>query len=280
MMLVVTLVFSNLFSTEHVTALFTLNVYKIIKVKLFETHYLYWYIHIFTFVPVFLLSFDKKVHFYKKWKYLWQGLIIVGTVFIIWDMGKTYLQVWTFNPKYVVGIYLYNLPIEELMFFVTVPYACLFIYECLNVYFPFEMNKILEQFISWILFVVLIALAIDKYDKTYTFVTCVICVAYLAYHLTYESAKIRGRFYFAFMVTMVPFLLVDGVLTGAFTQEPIIIYNINEFMDRRIVSVPIEDAIYLIPLMLGNVTYFEVYRRKHKHQLRLEIRASHPKETL
>ena len=40
------------------------------QIKAFETPYIYVYLHLFTFIPVFSLSFDKKVAYYKNWKTL------------------------------------------------------------------------------------------------------------------------------------------------------------------------------------------------------------------
>ena len=74
--------------------------------------------------------------------------------------------------------------------------------------------------------------------------------------------KVRSRFYFAYLVGWLPFLLVDGALTGALQQEPVILYNPEEFLNLRIVSIPIEDSIYFIPLLLANVTLFERSRSK------------------
>lgn len=246
---------------------FAVEVPKVFPVGLFETKALYWMIHVITFIPVLLLSFDKKVRFYKKWKYMWVGWLTVGLFFILWDMAKTHLHIWAFNPKYVMGYYLYNLPIEELLFFVTVPYACTFIYECLNCYFPFRISLFVGQTLTWILYIGVFYVTATSFEQTYTFITGVVTLAYLSYHMMYEELYIRVRFFFAYVVTLIPFILVDGILTGAYQQQPIVIYNTGEFMGLRITSVPLEDAIYLIPLMLANITFYENSRRRsHKNK--------------
>ena len=235
---------------------------RVAKVALFETHYLYLIVHLITIVPVFMLSFDKKVHFYKSWRFMWQGGLAVGLFFIAWDMWKTHLGIWSFNRDYVLGYYLYNLPFEELLFFVTVPYACLFIYECLNKYYSFTTPNMIVQAISVLLFFLLLFITVQGFEHTYTFVTGVIALAYLTYHMAYESLVVRMRFYIAFLVTLLPFFVVDGILTGAFQQEPVVLYNPKEFLGLRIGSVPLEDIVYLIPLMLASITFYENNKKR------------------
>src|SRR3712207_5526265 len=96
--------------------------------------YIYLYLNIFTILFPLLRSFDKRVQFYKTWKYLFPAIAINALIFIIWDSIFTHHGVWGFNTDSLLGIYLFNLPLEEILFFITVPYACVFIYECLNVY--------------------------------------------------------------------------------------------------------------------------------------------------
>src|ERR1017187_1219286 len=87
------------------------------------------------------LSFDKKVAFYKKWKYLFPAMIIPALFYIAWDIFFTSEGVWYFNEKYITGIKIVNLPLEEVLFFLMVPYCCVFIYECIRCYFPGIKNK-------------------------------------------------------------------------------------------------------------------------------------------
>lgn len=97
---------------------------------------LYLWINILTLAGPLALSFDKKVAFYKHWKALFPALLLVGTAFLIWDEYFTQHGIWGFNPSYLSGIYLGHLPLEEILFFFTVPYACVFIFACIEAYFP------------------------------------------------------------------------------------------------------------------------------------------------
>ena len=89
--------------------------------------YQYLLINFLTILFPLLLSFDKKVAFYKSWKYIWPGMAVTGLFFLAWDVLFTVKGVWRFNDHYIIGIKFFELPLEEVLFFLTVPFAaCLF----------------------------------------------------------------------------------------------------------------------------------------------------------
>lgn len=227
-----------------------------------ETPYAYLYLHVFTFVPVFLLSFDKNVHYYKKWKYLLPAILPVAAFFIAWDVFFTQKGVWGFNHDYLSGIYLVNLPVEEWLFFFTVPFACVFIYECLNFYIKKDWLRPIAPVVTNILIVLFFVVGIWKFWYMYTATTFILAGGFLLYHKLYEDGSYRSRFYLAYLVSWIPFLIVNGVLTGGYTQEPIVIYNPEEYFGVRITSVPVDDSIYSFLLLLMVTTIFERLRQK------------------
>ena len=76
-----------------------------------------------------LLSFKWKFKYYKFYKSLFASITVVGLVYIIWDAIVTFRGDWWFNEEYLIGFKLAGLPIEEILFFIVVPYSCIFIYE-------------------------------------------------------------------------------------------------------------------------------------------------------
>jgi lycopene cyclase domain-containing protein len=77
----------------------------------------------------------------------WQSLS-QGLFFIIWDEFFTQLGVWGFNEKYLTGVYIGSLPLEEVMFFICIPYACVFTYEALNYLVKKDYFKSKQKIIS------------------------------------------------------------------------------------------------------------------------------------
>lgn len=238
------------------------SVPKLAHLSFLETHWAYAYLHIFAIVPVFILSFDRKVHYFKSWPYLFPALLIVGIQFIVWDVYKTLAGVWGFNVQYITGTKLWHLPWEEWLFFLSVPFASIFIYECLNAYFPGDPFKKWDRVITPGLIAGCFISAFWNLEKAYTSTTFILTGGFLLYHYLFLLNTYRTRFYRAFLVILIPFLLVDGILTGGFTQEPIVVYNPAEFMGLRIVSVPLEDAVYGFLHLFGVCYWMEWWRKR------------------
>lgn len=248
---------------ERLTDTLVYDVPQYYLVPAFETTWLYAYLHIFSFLPVFLLSFDKRVHYYTSWRYLIPAIGIVGGIFIAWDVIFTEMNVWNFNENYFLGLRFLSLPIEEWGFFFTIPFCCVFIYECLNYYIKKDLLAPFEARISQVLIAVFLLGGFVFWDKVYTSTTLLLTGGFILYHYLFLESYYRARFYFAYAVIMVPFLIVDGVLTGGYAAEPIVLYNPAEFLNWRIGSVPVEDGIYGLLLIMGIVTLLEYFREKN-----------------
>lgn len=225
-----------------------------------ESRWAYFYLHLFTVVPVLALSFDKNVHFYKKWKYLFPAILPVAIFFIVWDVVFTARGVWGFNEDYFSGGSILGLPVEEWLFFITVPFACVFIYECLNFYLKRDILAKAEPLITPSLILGFFLIGFTFFWRSYTATTFLLSGSFLLYHYLFEPARQRSRFYLAYLVVWIPFILVNGVLTGGFTEAPVVLYNPEEYLGIRVGSVPIDDSIYNFLLLLGIVTLFERFR--------------------
>ena len=220
--------------------------------------YIYLYLNIFTILFPLLLSFDKKVAFYRSWPALWPAILVNALVFIVWDVQFTENGVWGFNEEYLVGIYLFNLPIEEILFFITVPYACVFIYDVLNAYITKDLLQPYTKSIAFGLMMVLPLIAVFNMGRWYTSVTFMLLAILHLVHLKYFSTKYLGRFYLAYLVHLIPFLIVNGVLT----YLPVVIYNDAYNLGLRIVTIPVEDTMYSMLMLMLTISVYEGLRQR------------------
>ena len=96
--------------------------------------YTYLIFNIIVIIFPIILSFDKKVAFWKKWPYLGISILVGNLIFVTWDSIVTGIGHWSFNEDHLVGLWIFGIPLEELLFFFTVPYACLFTFEAISAY--------------------------------------------------------------------------------------------------------------------------------------------------
>jgi lycopene cyclase domain-containing protein len=222
-----------------------------------NSHYLYLSINFFSILFPFLFSFYPKANFSKKWKYLWISTLIPGTIFIIWDEFFTQLGVWGFNTDYLTGLYIGNLPIEEILFFICIPYACVFTYEALNYLLPRDYLKPYEKTISIVLILALLFTGFLYHDRWYTATTFFSMAAFLIVIQFFVKAQFISRFYFTYIFILIPFFIVNGILTGSGIDEPVVWYNNDENLGIRMLTIPVEDTFYGMLLLMMNVFIFE-----------------------
>lgn len=222
--------------------------------------YTYLLINLFTILGPLALSFDKKVAFYKKIKYLIPGQIITAILFLIWDHWFTVWGVWGFSDPYITGIKLGVLPLEEIMFFFTVPYACIFIYECLNIYFPSDPFKKAVPFLNLLIIALCVFLLINFYNKLYTAITALFTLFFMIQQVVIGKRNFLGQYYRAYLVALIPFLIVNGILTSL----PVVWYNDTQNLGIRIYTIPADDLLYNFLLFIMNISFYEFFQRKFK----------------
>ena len=93
---------------------------------------LYLKILLFSFIIPYIASFNSKIKLNKDFYSLFMSLLVSAIPFILWDIYFTYLGVWGFNPEHHSGILVINLPLGEILFFLIIPFCCLFTYFVLK----------------------------------------------------------------------------------------------------------------------------------------------------
>ncbi len=228
-----------------------------------ETKFLYLLVDFFVIIVCFIFSFHPKLKFHKQWPYFIGAVIPVGLFFIVWDIQFTHMKIWSFNPKYLTGVYFFDLPIEEYLFFLCVPYACVFTYHAFDIFIGEKLkNNSIGKYISYALIILTITATCIFYNKWYTCSTAIILACLLIF-LQYKKISFLTLFYLVYGVIFIPFLLSNGILTGGFTKEAVVLYNDSENLGIRIFTIPIEDVFYGMILLLSNISLFEYLRNKY-----------------
>jgi len=211
------------------------------------------------FIPL-ILSFDKKVGFYKHWPVLFPSVLLTGILFILFDIYFAGKGIWGFNPRYHSGLVFAGLPLEEWLFFVVIPYASIFIHYVISAYFPdkFPSDRT-TRIISVALIVFLLVVVIPNIEKIYTLVYLSLMILVLIAGL-FEKNRLLNRFYVSFPVILIPLLIVNGILTGSLIPGEVVWYSADEILGVRILTVPVEDFAYGFSLILINLMLMNYFR--------------------
>jgi lycopene cyclase domain-containing protein len=203
--------------------------------------------------PLFF-SFERRwIKFYKKLKPLLVSLFIVGIFFIAWDVFATSRGHWSFNPAYINSIKLLGLPVEEILFFVTVPYSCLFVFESVLHFLGDKKLFSPRKWLSSVVGVLISLSAFGFYSKEYTFLA-IISVGVSILFVSLVNVKLfSSRAYWIYTIlTLVLFLIFNYILTSF----PVVQYSSNAISGFRITTIPIEDFLFNFSMLTCYLTVY------------------------
>ena len=187
------------------------------------------------------LSFDQKVHFSSHWGSVLLATLVIGSLFVVWDIIVFKRGDWQFNDAYVGTRRILGLPIGEILFFIAVPYACLFLFEVGRSYFGSTSLAIWPIWLSWFLAAVAIAGAIYWRKQGYTQLALLaLAVFWIAQAVCFPFLILRYDFLFFSVTGLVAF----GIVNGSYTALPTIFYRPEAIWGRRFFKIPLEDFMY------------------------------------
>ena len=103
----------------------------------------------------------------------------------------------------------------------------------------------------------LFILGVVYWDRLYTsavFISTAILLPTLRF---YFKANWLVQFFSIYPLLLIPFFIVNGILTGTGLEQPVVYYNNAENLGLRILTIPIEDVVYGFELLLLNVFFYE-----------------------
>ncbi|MDP2336986.1 MAG: lycopene cyclase domain-containing protein [Bacteroidota bacterium] len=220
-------------------------------------NYTYLLLLLFTIAGPLVMSFEKQIQYYRKLKYILPAILITAAFFLIWDIRFTEANIWSFNFENTIGIVYKGLPLEEWLFFIVIPYACIFIYEVTKVYLKkYEYPNVFVAF-SLLLIVAFAMISYFFRHQAYTFLTFLFSAVFLTYTVFRNRFKPHmTKFYFAYFISIVPFALVNGLLNSL----DVFVCNKTQILNIKILNFPVEDFGYLFLMLLMVTTIYETLK--------------------
>lgn len=222
---------------------------------------LYFWIDILSISVPLLVSFHPRIRLYKKWRALFLAIFITLVPFIVWDIYFTIQAYWGFNETYLSGISILHLPVEEWLFFICIPYACVFTHvSILEINPNLSLSKKVSNRVSVILLVIFTLVLLFNFEKAYTSVVMIFALITLGLVKIFDPNLLK-TFYLTFLFMLVPFFIVNGVLTGTGIEDNIVWYNDEQNLGVRLGTIPVEDSAYAFSLILMNLSLFKKFSK-------------------
>ena len=223
-------------------------------------HFEYLLFNIIVISGPFFLSFDHKVAFYKKWPAVFLAILPSFFIFLVWDALVTGRH-WWFNPAFTLDFLILGLPPGEILFFITVPYSSLFVWEVLAAYFRNKPLSGAGLFQLIIMFLFIPGILFFLTGKEYTgLVLFAISLVGIVDKLTHTQFFLQLRTCQYLILLTLLMLLFNGYLTA----RPVVLYNPAYQLNFRIFTIPVEDFFYgYSHVFLTTIIYEKVKRWQH-----------------
>lgn len=192
-----------------------------------------------------LFSFWPPVRYYRRWPALIFAVVTAGTIYLIWDNWVTARGDWSFNPDYVLGINIFALPLEEYLFFVVVPFSCIFIYEVLRAKSGERIIHIPAGAV-WVLSLLFFAGSAVFFRQGYTRLVLASCGLFFLFACLFGRKMLASSHYWLYiLISYLPFLIFNHLLTAM----PIVMYSPAAIWGIRVISIPLEDFFYSFSML-------------------------------
>jgi lycopene cyclase domain-containing protein len=199
-----------------------------------------------------IVSFFPYLSYYKKFPSVLFSIFAGGLFFVTWDVIATLRGDWSFNPDHVMGISFAGLPLEEVLFFIFVPYSLLLTYE--QAAYIFRDRKVIwNQRAGYAMGLILVIASFLVTGKNYTFMAVFSAgLVMLALSLFCPGMMERLSFWAYLLTGYLLFILFNYFLTSL----PVVIYSPSSVSGVRFLTIPIEDFFYNFALMSVYLVFY------------------------
>ena len=181
--------------------------------------------------------------------------VLVAVPFVAWDAAVAGSH-WWFDARYTLGIELFGLPIEEVLFFVAVPYACAFAWE--TILGGARARATGSHHVYWLAPGLLLGGAVVvALGPAYTGFTLLALGATATLDHMLGTGLLRMPRFAGFAVLVV---LLTGVFNSYLTWRPVVHYGEAHQLGFRVGTIPIEDFGYGLALCSATVVVFQWHR--------------------
>lgn len=222
-----------------------------------KTNYLL--LDLIIFISPFLGKLFYPSFIFPNLKAALLSIFFVSLIFIVWDI-KVNNKWWLFNEKYITGIKIFDLPIEEIIFFPIVSFSCLIIWVNLNQVFKLEEGSSFLITVSFILLVIFLFLGFYFFKKKWDYSMTVSLIQGGTIILDWflkTNLYLKIVFYLFLIIALFLTLIFNYYLT----KRPVVIYPKKYKTEIRILTIPVEDFIYGMNFLTLVIIFYQLIKK-------------------
>jgi lycopene cyclase domain-containing protein len=202
------------------------------------------------------LTFDKRTAYCRRLWAVGFSIALVSTSYLIWDVIVTSRGEWSFNGRYLTGAELLNIPLEEILFFITVPFSCLFIYEVVLYASKDKSIKLPNALVAAAILLLAVA-SVALRHQGYTSKALASCGLFLTLAWLLDRPLLNSKQYWLWLgVCYIPFLIINFILTAL----PVVEYNPAAIFGFRVFTIPLEDFFYNYAMLSFYLLFYRMHR--------------------
>lgn len=171
-------------------------------------------------------------------------VLYVSLPFVLWDVWAANEGHWAFSDRFIFGPYIAGIPLEEILFFVTVPLAMCIVWESVSGRIAEKRLRYDDRALWVVLSIAGIVMLIINWDRGYTRSAL---LGYLVVNtFLYVFRYLKSKHFAVFsLIHLVVFFVSNTVLTSL----PVITYGEGSYIGYRIGTIPIEDFFFSYALI-------------------------------
>lgn len=188
--------------------------------------------------------FDIKLH--RDYKALGAVFLAVSMPFIVWDSWAASEGHWLFSERFITSLRVFSLPIEEILFFITVPFAMLYVWRAiLKHYRPARaLSPAIPTAIIAAIGLTSLLLGLVYWDRGYTR-SVMLASALTSILLIVSKLHVLRQFWLFQAFHLALFALSNSFLTAL----PVISYGKDSIIGQRVGTIPLEDFFFSYALI-------------------------------
>lgn len=222
-------------------------------------NYTYFLILLVSMAVPLALILDKRTGLLVKYKAFLPSISIVAVFFLFLEYFLTAKGILGFHNDFITGIFIGELPIEEILFFFAIPFLGIAVYEYIKLFVKPDWNLGGFRIGAFVLSIALVALCFLNTNADYTFYSFL--TAGIMIYVPYKSKNPNmGLYLISLGVALIPISAVYWFSTSL----PLISYDYIETSGFRLGTIPIENFALSTALLIANFLVYDLFRKRMK----------------